>query len=65
MSMFVEQVVWVVHIGNYKKEIQKELKILNDNQKKFVMEYFKESYEVLNIKILRREKRNEKQKNNI
>ena len=51
MSMFVEQVVWVVHIGNYKKEIQKELKILNDNQKKFVMEYFKESYEVLNIKI--------------
>jgi len=35
--------------GSWKKETQKELELINDNQKKFVCEYFKESYEVLGI----------------
>lgn len=36
--------------GHYKHDTEKELALLNDNQLKFVMEYFKESYEVLGIK---------------
>lgn len=36
--------------GSYKKETQKELKLLSENQKRFVCELFKESYEVLGIK---------------
>lgn len=36
--------------GSYKKETEKELALLNDAQRKFVCEYFKESYEVLGIK---------------
>ena len=35
--------------GSYKKECEKELSLINKNQKKFVCEYFKESYEVLGI----------------
>ena len=35
--------------GSYKHDKEKELSLLNDNQKKFVCEYFKESYEVLGI----------------
>ena len=33
----------------YKGDTQKELSLINDNQRKFVMEYFKESYQVLGI----------------
>ena len=36
--------------GSWKKETQKELQLINENQKKFVCKYFKESYEVLGIK---------------
>lgn len=36
--------------GSYKHDTEKELTLLNDNQLKFVSEYFKESYEVLGIK---------------
>jgi hypothetical protein len=35
--------------GSYKGDTEKELELLNENQRKFVMEYFKESYEVLGI----------------
>lgn len=36
--------------GSYKGDTIKELNLLNENQFKFVCEYFKESYEVLGIK---------------
>ena len=35
--------------GSYKGDTEKELALLNENQLKFVKEYFKESYEVLGI----------------
>ncbi len=35
--------------GSYKGDTQKELALISDSQRKFVMEYFKESYEVLGI----------------
>ena len=35
--------------GSYKGNTEKELSLINDNQRKFVCEYFKESYEVLGI----------------
>ena len=35
--------------GSYKGDTQKELSILDETQRKFVCEYFKESYEVLGI----------------
>lgn len=35
--------------GSFKGECEKELKLLKDNQRKFVIEYFKESYNVLGI----------------
>ena len=35
--------------GRYKGDTTKELALLNDRQRKFVLEYFKESYEVLGI----------------
>lgn len=35
--------------GHYKGDTEKELKLLNERQYKFVVEYFKESYEVLGI----------------
>ena len=35
--------------GSHYGDTEKELALLNDNQRKFVMEYFKESYEVLGI----------------
>lgn len=35
--------------GSYKGDTEKELQLLNDNQLKFVIEYFKESYKVLGI----------------
>ena len=38
----------IERLNNIIKE-EKELALLNDNQRKFVMEYFKESYEVLGI----------------
>ena len=34
----------------YGRNTEKELSLINDNQKKFVCEYFKESYEVLGVK---------------
>lgn len=37
--------------GSYRGYTQKELDLLNDNQRKFVIEYFKESYQVLGINI--------------
>ena len=36
--------------GSYKHDTEKELALLNENQFKFVCDYFKESYEVLGIK---------------
>lgn len=36
--------------GSYKHDTEKELQLINENQLKFVSEYFKESYEVLGIK---------------
>ena len=35
--------------GSYKHDTEKELKLISDSQKKFVSEYFKESYKVLGI----------------
>lgn len=35
--------------GHYKHDTEKELELLNENQRKFVCQYFKESYEVLGI----------------
>lgn len=37
--------------GSYKHDTEKELELINDNQRKFVCEYFKESYEVLGIEV--------------
>ena len=37
--------------GHYKGDTEKELSLLNDNQRNFVIKYFKESYEVLGIDI--------------
>ena len=37
--------------GSYKHDTEKELKLINDSQKKFVCNYFKESYEVLGIDV--------------
>lgn len=37
--------------GSYKHDTEKELTLINGNQKKFVCEYFKESYEILGIKV--------------
>lgn len=37
--------------GHYKGDTQKELELINDSQRKFVCEYFKESYKVLGIKV--------------
>lgn len=35
--------------GSYKHETEKELRLLNKNQREYVIELFKESYEVLKI----------------
>ena len=37
--------------GSWKGDTKKELKVLNDKQKKFICEYFKESYKVLGIEV--------------
>ena len=37
--------------GSFKHRTEKELALINENQRKFVCEYFKESYEVLGIKV--------------
>lgn len=37
--------------GSYKHDTEKELELISDNQKKFVCDYFKESYDILGIKI--------------
>ena len=37
--------------GSWKGDTEKELALINDNQRKFVCEYFKESYEVLGIEV--------------
>lgn len=37
--------------GSWKGDTEKELQLINNNQRKFVCEYFKESYEVLGIKV--------------
>ena len=47
--------------GSWKHDTEKELMLINDNQFKFVTEYFKESYKVLGIDI---EKIKEERKNN-
>ena len=36
--------------GSYKGDTEKELKLITPNQRKFVCEYFKESYKILGIK---------------
>jgi len=36
--------------GSYKHDVEKELYLLNPNQKEFVCNYFKESYDILGIK---------------
>ena len=36
--------------GSYYHETEKELALINENQRKFVCDYFKESYEILGIK---------------
>lgn len=35
--------------GHYKHDTEKELKLITEKQRKFVTEYFKESYEILKI----------------
>lgn len=35
--------------GSYKGDTEKELQLLNENQRKFITEYFRESYQVLGI----------------
>ena len=50
MNTLVGQVVWGVHIGSYKHETEKELDLIDEKQKKFVCELFKESYKILGIK---------------
>lgn len=35
--------------GTWKKDTEKELAVLNDNQRNFVCKYFKESYELLGV----------------
>ena len=35
--------------GSYKHDTEKELRLINDNQRKFVCQYFKESYKVLGV----------------
>lgn len=35
--------------GSYKHDTEKEIKLLNKNQRKFICEYFAESYKVLGI----------------
>ena len=49
MNTSVGQAVWVVHIGSYKHETEKELDLIDEKQKKFVCELFEKSYEVLGI----------------
>ena len=46
----VGQAAWGVRIGSYKHETEKELELIDENQKKFVCELFKESYKILGIK---------------
>ena len=36
--------------GHYAHEVEKELALLYGNQKKFICDYFKESYDILGIK---------------
>lgn len=36
--------------GSYKHDTEKELELISNKQRQFVCEYFKESYNVLNIK---------------
>lgn len=42
--------------GSYRHDTEKELSLLDENQKKFVCEYFKESYEILCINTHENEK---------
>ena len=35
--------------GSYKHDTEKELRLINDNQRKFVCQCFKESYKVLGV----------------
>lgn len=42
--------------GSYRHDTEKELSLLDKNQKKFVCEYFKESYEILGINTHENEK---------
>ncbi len=49
--------------GSYKHDVEKELALANPNQKKFVCEYFKESYQVLGIDTEKEVLENEKSVN--
>lgn len=40
--------------GSYKHDTEKELELINDKQKEFVCELFKESYEVLGVDVKKR-----------
>ena len=42
--------------GSYRHDTEKELSLLDENQKKFVCEYFKESYEILGMNTHENEK---------
>ena len=47
--MFLERDVQVVRTVVGKGETKKELDLLSDSKRRFVIEYFKESYDVLGI----------------
>lgn len=48
--------------GSYKHDTEKELNLISESQRKFVCEYFKESYEVLGIKLKNTETENKGEK---
>lgn len=50
--------------GSYKHDTEKELKLINENQRKFIYEYFKESYKVLGIDVDKIEKDINNEQNN-
>lgn len=50
INMLREPAVCGCPYGSYKHDTEKELALLRGGQRKFVCEYFKESYDVLGIK---------------
>ena len=49
--MYKEQVVCGCPYGSWKHDTEKELKLLNNTQRKFISEYFRESYKILGIEV--------------